>query len=174
MIRYETFFNILWGTVVVLGLMITLSTPSVAMTMNQLTHVASQCRQDIISAHQQKTHVSKDHARDYAIALGIAAEKCDKITKVFLDVQKASQDYVIYKENLHRAQEYSGMQNSAHDENHTEIEQAPKLTHVTPDTDIDTSYHKDATDFSSDPSNQDETYSDEDSSTNSLQPTPLR
>ncbi len=77
-------------------------------TIDQLSQVATNCRQDVMQAHQYKNQISKDKLREYSIALGIAAEKCEALTKVFLEVQKASQDFNIYTQNLQHAQSYGG------------------------------------------------------------------
>lgn len=79
------------------------STP-VLLSSEQIAQVATHCRHEILQAHQQKALVPKDKMREYAITLGIAAEKCEAITRAFLELQKASQDYQIYQQNLQHAQ----------------------------------------------------------------------
>jgi hypothetical protein len=71
---------------------------------DQLAQIATNCRNEIIQAHQLKGQVPKEKQREYSITLGIAAEKCEAITKAFLELQKASQDYSVYSNNLQRAQ----------------------------------------------------------------------
>ena len=74
------------------------------LTMEQLSQTAMQCRNDIVQLHRQRATIPREQMRDYSIALGVAADKCDAIINVFMEVQKASQDYAIYQNHLQKLQ----------------------------------------------------------------------
>lgn len=76
-------------------------------TSEQLREVATNCRNSIIQIHQHKNQVLKEKQREYSITLGIAAERCEALTRVFQEVQKATHDYKTYMENLQHAQNCS-------------------------------------------------------------------